>query len=215
MSRRPRGRGRKPQHNNKNINPNRALDSNGPDVRVRGSAKTIFDKYTSLAHDASVSGKRVKAESYLQHAEHYLRIVQELTVIAEQKAEQQRIANEKREQEQAARKAEHAARVEKRKAEQAAKNASHNEADKGDSAKDDSEDKAEAASSDATEKPARRSRSPLGRRRPVKTKANGKDATGKDVVEDVKADANDDAPKKKAPKKRKKVKAESEADAAE
>jgi len=88
MSRRPRGRGRKPQHNNNhNKNPNRSLDSNGPDIRVRGSAKTIFDKYTALAHDASVSGHRVKAESYLQHAEHYFRILQEIQEKAAAKAE--------------------------------------------------------------------------------------------------------------------------------
>ncbi len=56
-------------------NPNRALDSNGPDVRIRGTANQIYDKYLALARDASTSGDRVKAESYLQHAEHYFRVI--------------------------------------------------------------------------------------------------------------------------------------------
>ena len=56
-------------------NPNRALDSNGPDVRIRGTANQIYDKYQQLARDASSAGDRVKAESYLQHAEHYFRLI--------------------------------------------------------------------------------------------------------------------------------------------
>jgi len=56
-------------------NPNRALDSNGPEVRIRGTANQIYDKYIALARDASSSGDRIKAESYLQHAEHYFRVI--------------------------------------------------------------------------------------------------------------------------------------------
>jgi hypothetical protein len=56
-------------------NINRALDSNGPDVRIRGTANQIYDKYLALARDANSSGDRVKAENYLQHAEHYFRII--------------------------------------------------------------------------------------------------------------------------------------------
>jgi hypothetical protein len=56
-------------------NPNRALDSNGPDVRIRGTAQQIYDKYQALARDAQSSGDRVKAENYLQHAEHYFRVL--------------------------------------------------------------------------------------------------------------------------------------------
>ncbi len=59
-------------------NPNRALDSNGPDVRIRGTATQIYDKYQALARDASSSGDRVKAESYLQHAEHYFRVIRSM-----------------------------------------------------------------------------------------------------------------------------------------
>ena len=68
-----RQRGRNRRSNNQN--PNRSMESNGPDVKVRGSAKQIFDKYEALARDAAASGNRVKAENLRQHAEHYLRIV--------------------------------------------------------------------------------------------------------------------------------------------
>lgn len=57
------------------VNPNRALDSNGPEVRIRGTANQIYDKYIALARDASSAGDRVKAENYLQHAEHYFRLI--------------------------------------------------------------------------------------------------------------------------------------------
>ena len=51
------------------------LDSNGPDVKVRGSANQICEKYQVLSRDANSSGDRVMAENYLQHAEHYHRLV--------------------------------------------------------------------------------------------------------------------------------------------
>ncbi|MBI1366358.1 MAG: DUF4167 domain-containing protein [Alphaproteobacteria bacterium] len=63
------------QRRRQGININRALDSNGPDVRIRGTANQIYDKYLALARDASSSGDRVKAENYLQHAEHYFRMI--------------------------------------------------------------------------------------------------------------------------------------------
>lgn len=53
----------------------RVYESNGPDVKVRGTAQTIADKYLQLGRDAQSSGDIVMAESYFQHAEHYLRIV--------------------------------------------------------------------------------------------------------------------------------------------
>ncbi|MEO1310160.1 MAG: DUF4167 domain-containing protein [Pseudomonadota bacterium] len=59
-------------------NVNRALDSNGPDVKIRGTAAQIFEKYQALARDAQSAGDRVKAENYLQHAEHYFRVLQAL-----------------------------------------------------------------------------------------------------------------------------------------
>src|SRR6476469_8304223 len=54
---------------------NRVYESNGPDVKVRGTAQTVADKYLQLGRDAQVSGDIVMAESYYQHAEHYLRIL--------------------------------------------------------------------------------------------------------------------------------------------
>ena len=56
-------------------NGNRSLESNGPDVKVRGTPNQIFDKYISLARDATAAGDRIAAESYFQHAEHYYRLV--------------------------------------------------------------------------------------------------------------------------------------------
>ena len=72
-SRNNRGRGNKPHY--QNSNPNRTLESNGPDVKIRGNAQHIYEKYQQLARDASSSGDRVMAESYLQHAEHYFRVL--------------------------------------------------------------------------------------------------------------------------------------------
>lgn len=55
------------------------FDSNGPDVRVRGNANQVYDKYLALARDANAAGDRIVAESYYQHAEHYYRIINETT----------------------------------------------------------------------------------------------------------------------------------------
>lgn len=54
---------------------NRSYESNGPDVKIRGTAAHIADKYVQLARDAQSSGDPIAAENYLQHAEHYYRIV--------------------------------------------------------------------------------------------------------------------------------------------
>jgi hypothetical protein len=72
---RSRGRGRRPQNNNNNGNPNRTFDSNGPEVKIRGSAAHVYEKYLQLARDANSAGDRVMAENYLQHAEHYYRVM--------------------------------------------------------------------------------------------------------------------------------------------
>ena len=50
------------------------LDSHGPDVRIRGSAQQIFERYVALAREAATAGDRVAAENLYQHAEHYFRI---------------------------------------------------------------------------------------------------------------------------------------------
>ena len=53
----------------------RSYESNGPDIKVRGTPQHIVEKYAQLARDAQVSGDPVLAEAYLQHAEHYFRII--------------------------------------------------------------------------------------------------------------------------------------------
>jgi len=76
---RQRGRGRKPGggggggggHNHGN----RSLESNGPEVKIRGTAAQIYEKYAQYARDAQSGGDRVKYENYLQHAEHYFRVM--------------------------------------------------------------------------------------------------------------------------------------------
>src|ERR671912_811007 len=71
QNRRMRGRNR-----NKGPNPlTRTYESNGPDVKIRGTAQHIADKYAQLARDAQSSGDHVAAENYFQHAEHYYRMI--------------------------------------------------------------------------------------------------------------------------------------------
>jgi hypothetical protein len=62
--------------NRKSHNPlTRVYESNGPDVKIRGSAAHIAEKYVQLARDAQSSGDPVSAENYHQHAEHYFRLI--------------------------------------------------------------------------------------------------------------------------------------------
>src|SRR4029077_4914470 len=69
---RMRGRG----NHRKSQNPlTRVYESNGPDVKIRGTASHIAEKYIQLARDAQGSGDPVAAENYYQHAEHYFRII--------------------------------------------------------------------------------------------------------------------------------------------
>ena len=75
---------------------NRVYESNGPDVKVRGTAQTVADKYLQLARDAVSSGDIVMSESYYQHAEHYMRIIaanQSQQQQQQQQREQERQAN--------------------------------------------------------------------------------------------------------------------------
>jgi len=53
----------------------KVYDSNGPDVRIRGTAHQVCEKYLALAKDASSADSTILAESYLQHAEHYQRLI--------------------------------------------------------------------------------------------------------------------------------------------
>lgn len=69
-----RGRGR--NNNRKGQNPlARSFESNGPDVKIRGTPAHIAEKYMALARDSMSAGDPVLAENYLQHAEHYNRII--------------------------------------------------------------------------------------------------------------------------------------------
>ncbi|MBV9812358.1 MAG: DUF4167 domain-containing protein [Acetobacteraceae bacterium] len=70
QNKRMRGRNRKGQ------NPlTRIYESNGPDVKIRGTASHVAEKYVQLARDAQTSGDPVAAENYYQHAEHYFRLI--------------------------------------------------------------------------------------------------------------------------------------------
>ena len=70
QNKRMRGRNRKSQ------NPmTRVFESNGPDVKIRGTPSHIAEKYLQLARDAQTSGDPVAAENYYQHAEHYFRMI--------------------------------------------------------------------------------------------------------------------------------------------
>lgn len=53
----------------------RSYESNGPDVKIRGTAQHVAEKYLQLARDAQSSGDTIMAESLLQHAEHYFRLI--------------------------------------------------------------------------------------------------------------------------------------------
>ncbi len=74
---RSRGRNRRPGGNPQNAfnNPNRHYESVGPDVKIRGSAQQVLEKYLQYARDAQTSGDRILSEAYFQFAEHYQRIV--------------------------------------------------------------------------------------------------------------------------------------------
>jgi hypothetical protein len=64
-------------YRNRQQTPNRSqtLDSNGPNVKIRGNPHQIFERYVALAREASTSGDRVAAENLYQHAEHYFRVM--------------------------------------------------------------------------------------------------------------------------------------------
>lgn len=51
------------------------FDSSGPDVRIRGNAYQVLEKYLAMARDATAAGDRISAENFYQHAEHYFRMI--------------------------------------------------------------------------------------------------------------------------------------------
>jgi Domain of unknown function (DUF4167) len=70
-----RSRGRQTNRGRKPNPLTRSHDSHGPDVRIRGSALHVAESYLQLAHDAHTGNNPVAAENYLQHAEHYFRLI--------------------------------------------------------------------------------------------------------------------------------------------
>jgi hypothetical protein len=80
-----RNRGRNNNNNNNGNHPNnnrprpphrvQTFDSNGPNVKIRGNAYQVFERYIALAREAVSSGDRVAAENFYQHAEHYFRLM--------------------------------------------------------------------------------------------------------------------------------------------
>src|SRR5580693_8847377 len=76
QNKRMRGRNRKGGGGGFHQNPlSRMYESNGPDVKIRGTASHVAEKYMQLARDAHSSGDPVAAENYFQHAEHYFRMI--------------------------------------------------------------------------------------------------------------------------------------------
>jgi hypothetical protein len=79
---RSRGRngGGNPYHNNQNRGPrpphrSQTFDSNGPNVKIRGNAYQVFERYLALAREAQSAGDRIASENFFQHAEHYFRVM--------------------------------------------------------------------------------------------------------------------------------------------
>ena len=77
------------QSGNIPLNRNHVFDSSGPDVRVRGTAQQLFEKYLQLGRDATSVGDRVMAEGYFQHAEHYFRVINAMNQAQQQPGQQQ------------------------------------------------------------------------------------------------------------------------------
>jgi hypothetical protein len=79
----------------KNHNPlTRVYESNGPDVKIRGTANHVAEKYIQLARDSASSGDPVAAENYYQHAEHYFRLIAAAQEQFRQNQPQPRVDNE-------------------------------------------------------------------------------------------------------------------------
>jgi hypothetical protein len=75
-NKRMRNRNNNNNNNRRGQNPmTRVFESNGPDIKIRGTASHIAEKYLQLARDARSSGDPVAAENYYQHAEHYFRLI--------------------------------------------------------------------------------------------------------------------------------------------
>ena len=89
-AKRGRGRGRRGNGNAQPNVPNRntSYESSGPDVKLRGNAQQLNEKYLALAHDAAAAGERITAEAYTQFADHYFRLHQAAIDAAEERKAQ-------------------------------------------------------------------------------------------------------------------------------
>ncbi len=68
--------GKRSRGNRRNNNSSsRTVDSNGPEVKIRGTISHVYEKYQALAREANIAGERIASESYMQHAEHYYRLM--------------------------------------------------------------------------------------------------------------------------------------------
>jgi hypothetical protein len=74
-NRQPGCQTKRPEGGREHNSLNRFYESNGPDVKVRGPAALVAEKYLQLARDAQASGDLIAAEGFLQHAEHYNRVI--------------------------------------------------------------------------------------------------------------------------------------------
>ena len=97
-AKRGRGRGRRGNGNAQPNVPNRntSYESNGPDVKLRGNAQQLNEKYLALAHDAAAAGERITAEAYTQFADHYFRLHQAAVDAAEERKAQHGAAQAER-----------------------------------------------------------------------------------------------------------------------
>lgn len=182
QNKRSRGRG----NGRKNVNPlSRNYESNGPDVKVRGNPSHIAEKYVQLARDAQASGDSVMAENYLQHAEHYFRI------ISAAQAQNQARQEQRREREEQDRDEDDQANGEKPVAEASINQ--DNESD--DVPKEDAVAETPANDEAAQEKP---KRAPRARRPRRKSTTEGDLADAPQPKLSVGDDVADDVPSKKA-----------------
>jgi Domain of unknown function (DUF4167) len=74
-SRHPSGQNKRLENSQGHNSLNRFYESNGPTVKIRGPAALVAEKYLQLARDAQAAGDLIAAEGYLQHAEHYNRLI--------------------------------------------------------------------------------------------------------------------------------------------
>jgi hypothetical protein len=93
-SSKPRPRSKNNRNNNNNNRSvanvmNRVFDSSGPEGKVRGTPQQIIEKYQQLTRDSQLSGDRVAAENFQQHAEHYMRLQAEAQREIDARREQQ------------------------------------------------------------------------------------------------------------------------------